>query len=281
MARYQFSYGEDDDSSSESESKSSSSSSSETPSSNIQLNSQSSNTLPRANTRPFARPFNELILLDHNSVNEKPTSPTTPPQVPTFFNPHPGITPRRTTPSKRSFLPPLTPSLPIISHSPTTCNRPRESTPRHSHSPSPCTPTITPPSKKPQHTCVCTPTLNHLLLQTTLLTESNNDQTARLLALHTLYRESRGERKSHQKCLQKLTHALEKTIDATTWYRSLIETQEREISEAETNRQEAETARTEAGEKSREMGERIENLEREIELWRVGWEESARRAGGL
>ncbi|TGO35859.1 hypothetical protein BHYA_0143g00010 [Botrytis hyacinthi] len=113
-----------------------------------------------------------------------------------------------------------------------------------------------------------------LLLQTTLLTESNRDQTARLLALHTLYRESRDERKSDRKCLQKLTHALEKMMDSAIWYRSRIETQEREISEAETKRQEAER-------KSQEMEEKIGNLEREIEVWRVGWEESERRAGGL
>ncbi|TGO14051.1 hypothetical protein BTUL_0059g00370 [Botrytis tulipae] len=269
MAKYQFSYG-DDDSSSESENKSASSS--KTPSSTTKPNSPSSNPLPRASTPPFTFFFNEPLLLDPNLVNKKPTSPT-PPQPPTSFNPHPGITPRRTPPSKRSFLPPLTPSKPIISHTPISYNHPRESTP--SHSPSPSTRINTSPCSPPQHTCTCTctPTLNHHLHQTTHPTSSNRDQTARLPALHTLHRENRDEQKSTIASLQKLTRTLEKTIDATTWYRSLIETQEREISEAETNRQEAETARKEAEKKSQEMEEKMGNLERELEVWRGGWEE--------
>ncbi|KAF7932118.1 uncharacterized protein EAE97_009139 [Botrytis byssoidea] len=271
MARYQFSYGEDD-SSSESESKSASSS--KTSSSTTKPNSQFSNPLPRASTPPFTFFFNESLLLDPNFVNKKPISPPTPPQSPTSFNLHPGITPRRTPPSKRSLLPPLTPSKPIISHIPTSYNRPQENTP--SHSPSPSTRTITSPSSTSQKTCTCTctPTLTHHLHQTTHPTSSNRDQTARLLTPHTLYRENRDEQESTIASLQKLTRALEKIIDATTWYRSLIETQEREISEAETKRQEAER-------KSQEMEEKMGNLERELEVWRGGWEESERRAGGL
>ncbi|TGO51385.1 hypothetical protein BCON_0162g00060 [Botryotinia convoluta] len=242
MARYQFSYGddEDDDSSGKSEDQN----------------------LPCSNP---------------NLLNKKPTSP--PPQPPTFFNLHPGITPRRTATFKRPFLPPCTPSRPIISHSPTSSNLPIETTSSHSLR----NPNITSSEKLPQRTCTCTctPSLDLLLQQTSLLTESDRDQTARLLALHTLYRESRDERKTDRKYFQKLTHALEKMMGSITWYRERIETQEKEISEAETARKEAETERKEAEKKTQEMTEKMENMEREIEQWRILWEESERGAGGL
>ncbi|TGO91520.1 hypothetical protein BPOR_0025g00140 [Botrytis porri] len=104
----------------------------------------------------------------------------------------------------------------------------------------------------------------HLLHQTTLLLSSNREQTTLLLALQTLYT-SHNTPTALPKTLLHRVHTLSKTTDSITWYRALIDTQEREISEAETGRQVVEREGKEMERKMMEMENKLGNLEKEIE----------------